>query len=92
MRRFGVAIETIDKESSLSFPRRMNGGWLANHPATRMRTVRTLQLFIMGCSQVVRHMVLVHACAGSNPATPATKQADHLVCFFRDRAGTIRTD
>ena len=27
---------------------------------------------VMGCGQVVRHMVLVHAFGGSNPSTPAT--------------------
>ena len=27
----------------------------------------------MGCSQVVRHMVLVHAFGGSNPSAPTDK-------------------
>ena len=26
---------------------------------------------VLGCRQVVRHMVLVHAFGGSNPSTPA---------------------
>lgn len=37
---------------------------------------------VLGCRQVVRHMVLVHAFAGSIPAIPATQSPDLLVGFL----------
>ena len=39
-------------------------------------------IILLGCRQVVRHMVLVHAFGGSNPSTPAMK-------FYREEKCTI---
>ena len=37
---------------------------------------------LVGCRQVVRHMVLVHAFGGSNPSTPAMKNDRTFVRSF----------
>ena len=54
---------------------------------------------LLGCGQVVRHMVLVHAFGGSNPSTPAKKIDVGLKAYVnflcarevRDSNGTAST-